>query len=196
MYLKTESISWNTDLTIRVRMGINKADINHYDEIIQDFLLDPETLGTLQGIINYYNRSFSLKELDEAILSVLKDVLPTGKISIERVYDVEKEIYHSNSFKNELEVLNYIKKTWGKMNTENPLWYYILFFENTMAANEYKKLLEKSAANIWYKISRGIEKLEHKANLGLYFIFKEDGENGRPVIETWKNERFVTKRIF
>lgn len=177
-------------------MKVKKEDIQNYAEIIDDFLLDPDILGSLQGIINFYNNNFTIENLNEAIILLLGEILETGYISIDRVYNYLNHTYQEPEFKTAAEIVTFVKSAWTEMAKNDPLWYYIIFFKVKMPISKYKILLAKASQSNWVKISNETEKLEHTINPGLAFIYKKEATQGKPIIETWKNGNYISTRTF
>lgn len=177
-------------------MVISKDSIQHYSEIIDDFLLDPDTLGDLQGIVCGYNRKFTIENLNQAILILLEDILRTGYVAIDKIYDKSSEVFIKSTLKNTPEIITFVRNMWKDMDLEDPLWYYIIFFKSIMPFSEYKSLLAKAAKNNWCIVSPGVEKLEHTNNRGLNFLFKKKGPEGKPIIETFKNGKYISTQTF
>lgn len=175
-----------------------KISINSLDEIIEDICVEGEHLGDIHAIVYHYNKGLSREQLNEATLEVLEIALKKQVIAVGRDTDPENGKFLELQWPIH-EIIEFVKREWEKFGRDDISRFYCLWIINKISTSAFKQILAKTAMDKWQYISPGIEKLVYSENSitpGLTFIFRERGSEGKPVIETWKHEKFITRRTF
>lgn len=172
--------------------------INSLKEILEDICVEAEDLGDVHTIIRHYNKQLSSEELNQATLEVLQLALQKQLIVVALDTDAVTGKYKELQWTLK-EIIAYVEKEWEKIGMNNTDRFYCLWIIPKISAEFFKKIIAKTAMDSWKIISEDVEKLvysDESINPGLTFVYKKEGEGGKPTIETWKSGEFITKRIF
>ena len=172
--------------------------INSLDEILDDICIEAEDLGDIHAIIYHYNKQLSKEQLNQTTFEVLETALEKHIVGVARDLDPKTKKFVELDWSIP-KTIAFVKQEWDKIGIDNTDRFYCLWIIPKISAAAFKKIIAKTAMDEWQIISLGIEKLVYSAssiNPGLTFIYKEEGEEGKPTIETWKSGKFITRQTF